>query len=224
VVEDPDNDIGWRDMAPYIFPADEDIERVGVRGIYLSNFIDWDAKRQCQMMIDQWGFAPVTHHRDRTFNLFSHIEDHANEVHDYLKFLKFGYGRGTDAVSKEIRLGRLTREEGVELVRQYDPVEPGSLATYLDLFGITAADFYGLVENQRDGRIWQKDSDGQWQLKDAIYWQDTDEGHERARPRLREDDRLFAPHNRHLFYNPDNPPEPSGDWRLDVNPTRFQVI
>ena len=46
VVKDPDNDIEMKDLASYIFPSDDDIERVETRGIYLSNFVNWDAKAQ----------------------------------------------------------------------------------------------------------------------------------------------------------------------------------
>src|SRR5690606_30181473 len=108
------------DIAPYIYPSDEDIARVEVRGIYLSNFIYWNAKKQAEIMMKEWDFASIAYERERTFNLHSKIEDHANDVHDYLKYLKFGYGRATDDASMEIRHGRMTREEGMELVRRYD--------------------------------------------------------------------------------------------------------
>ena len=59
-----------------------------MRGIYLSNFYVWDAKVQAENMIREWGFSPVAYERDRTFNLYAKIEDHANDVHDYQKYLK----------------------------------------------------------------------------------------------------------------------------------------
>ena len=34
------------DVAPYVYPSDEDIARCDIRGIYMSNFFVWDAKRQ----------------------------------------------------------------------------------------------------------------------------------------------------------------------------------
>ena len=55
--------------------------------------------------------------------------------------LKFGYGRGTDDASAEIRYGRMTREEGIEMVRRYDHVRPRSLDTYLEFLQITEAEF-----------------------------------------------------------------------------------
>ena len=42
------------------------------------------------------------------------------EVHDYIKFLKYGYGKATDHAVRDIRLGRLSREDGIELAEKYD--------------------------------------------------------------------------------------------------------
>ena len=58
-----------QDIAPYIYPSDEDISRAEVRGIYLSNFIPWDAKSQAEIMIKKWDFSPITYERERTFYL-----------------------------------------------------------------------------------------------------------------------------------------------------------
>ena len=54
-----------------------------------------------------------------------------------MKYVKFGYGRVTDHVCRDIRNGDMTREEGIELVRQYDHVVPGDLVRWLDYVGMT---------------------------------------------------------------------------------------
>ena len=77
-------------------------------------------------------------------------------MHDYLKYLKFGYGRTTDDASMEIRHGRMSREQGMELVKEYDHREPSSLESYCDFLNIKKEHFYELVEDQRDSMIWQK--------------------------------------------------------------------
>lgn len=210
------------DIAPYVFPADEAIEKTEVRGIYLSNFFDWNAKPQGEHMIETWGFAPVTYERERTFNLFAKIDDHANDVHDYLKYLKFGYGRATDDASMEIRHGRMTREEGIEMVKRYDAREPSTLPMYCDFLGISVQDFYDLVGPMRDEAIWEK-ANGEWKAKDSIDRHVPGEREEAARV-SQSNDRTFAPENRHLYFNPDSPPEPSGDPALDVRPAHFKVL
>ena len=63
------------------------------------------------------GFAAVINEIDSNFD---GIDCDALLIHDYLKYVKFGYGRATDAACRDIRLGIIDRQEGVRLVRRYD--------------------------------------------------------------------------------------------------------
>lgn len=211
------------DISPYIYPSDEDIARVEVRGIYLSNFMYWNGRKQAEIMMKEWGFAPIAYERERTFNLHSKIEDHANDVHDYLKYLKFGYGRGTDDASMEIRHGRMTREEGMKMVERYDSREPSTLQTYCDFLGITRQQFYDWVEPMRDTRFWQKNSNGEWIPTDAVFKRKIGEAEEAARVEQSKE-RTFSDENRRMYFNPDNPPEKNGDPALDEPSKTFRVM
>jgi len=210
------------DIAHYIYPTDDELARCGLRGIYLSNFFPWDAKMQAETMRKEWDFAPITYERDRTFNLFAKVEDHANDVHDYLKYLKFGYGRATDDASMEIRHGRMTREEGIEMVRRYDAREPVSLPYYCEFLGISVDDFYGLVEPMRDPSIWEK-LNGSWRIKDGVDQHRITQREQAARVD-QSTDRTLGSSNRSLYYNPANPPPKSGDPALDSPSPAFRVI
>jgi N-acetyl sugar amidotransferase len=169
------------DIRPLVWPAGEN-----ATGIYLSNFVPWNAKEQAELMMREWDFAPVTYPRERTFVQYSKIEDHANDVHDYLKFLKFGYGRATDDASMEIRHGRMAREQGASLALQYDAVEPSTLEAYCDFLGITRADFYASV--------------GEFD-------------HFRLEPQTEVPYEAETFSDRRLYFNPEDPPKPSGDPR-----------
>ena len=210
------------DISPYIYPSEEELARSALRGIYLSNFFPWDAKAQAEEMHKEWEFAPVAYERDRTFNLYAKIEDHANDVHDYLKYLKFGYGRASDDASMEIRHGRMTREEGIEMVQRYDAREPASLAYYCEFLGITSEQFYGLVERMRDQAIWGK-VEGRWLVRDSVDRHAVTQREEAARVGQVED-RTLSPSNRTLYFNPTNPPELTGDPALDAPSAMFRVI
>jgi len=175
-----------------------------------------------EQMIAEWDFAPVTYERERTFNLYAKIEDHANDVHDYLKYLKFGYGRATDDASMEIRHGRMTREQGIDIVRRYDANEPTTLDGYCEFLGISKQRFYDLVEPMRDPQIWQK-KNGAWAATDSVVKQPIGAREERARV-AQSNDRTLAPQNHHLYYNPANPPQPTGNPALDHRPLRFKTL
>ena len=88
---------------------------------------------------------------------------HENGVHDYLKFIKFGYGRCTDHTCKDIRSGRMLRDEAIALIEKYDPVKPRDLARWLAYVGMSEDEFERIADTFRDDRVrakqkrnWQK--------------------------------------------------------------------
>jgi N-acetyl sugar amidotransferase len=216
------NGISISDIRPFIYPDDQVIMKIGIRGIYLSNFVDWDGKKQAETMIKEWGFSPVSYERDRTFNLYSKIEDHANDVHDFQKFLKFGYGRATDDASMEIRHGRLSREDGLKLVKHYDHREPSSLEFYCDFFGIKKHYFYQLVDQMRDPSIWAR-RNGEWEMLDAVHKHAITESENLQRV-IQSEDRTLGENNRHLYYNFAAPPLKVGSVSMDTPSKSFKVM
>ena len=207
VVNDPASGITMRDLTPYQYPSDEQIADVGVRGIYITNFLDWDEKAHGELVMRKYNFRPLTERRDRTFKLFAKSDDHANAVHDYMKYLKFGYGRATDDASMEIRYGRMTREEGIEMVRQYDHVRPRSLDSYLTFLNMSEAEFIAAVDPMRDASIWTQVPDGEWRPNDSVVNHVQDEGIEQARV-PQSADRTLSIANRQLYYQEAHPPLP----------------
>jgi len=199
IVADPTSGITMADLEPYRFPTDEEIAEVGVRGIYITNFLYWDEKAHGELVIDKYGFAPMAGPRDRTFKVFAKTDDHANEVHDYMKYLKFGYGRCTDDATTEIRYGRMTREEGIEMVRRYDATRPRSLDGYLRFLDMTEAEFEAAIEPMRDPAIWRRGLGAHWEVTDSVVNHPPDARVEAARVPQGED-RTLSPHNRRLYF------------------------
>lgn len=186
LLDEPDSPFTLGDIAGYLYPDDDEIEASGLRGIYLSNYLSWDGKAQCEQMIREYGFE-TARERDRTFNIYDKLDDlHANGVHDYLKYLKFGYGRATDDASTEIRHGRMTREEGIDLVTKHDPQRPRDLDVLLEFLGMTEQEFEAEIDHLRDESIWGRDpTTGKWKVKDAIAEHRDDPGVAAARLPLR---------------------------------------
>jgi hypothetical protein len=191
LLEEEDCALTPYDLAPFFYPSDEDLEEVGVRGIYLSNYISWNARAQTEFIIENLGFE-TAQKRERTFNLYDKLDDiHANGFHDYLKYLKFGYGRATDDASTEIRHGRMTREQGVELVAQHDSVRPSDMDVFLDAVGMNEAEVFDMIEPMRDPRIWTKHADGTWQAMDSVANHVNEPGVDAARRPLKSNVRPF---------------------------------
>lgn len=188
---DPDCGLTRYDLAPFFYPSDEDLERVGVRGIYLSNFMPWDGRAQAEFVIEKLGFE-TAQARDRTFNLYAKTDDiHASGLHDYLKYLKFGYGRATDDASNEVRHGRMTRERAVELVEQYDHVRPFDMDVFLRSAAMAESELLAAIEPMRDPAIWHRDECGAWRATDSVSNHRDDPGVDEARIPLADADRPF---------------------------------
>ncbi len=150
------------------YPSDEEIKRVGVRGIYLSNYVGWYPNKHAKMVIEKYGFKVPKKPFDRTYRTMSNLDDmHENGIHDYLKYIKFGYGRCTDHVCKDIRDKKMTREEGIKLVKKYDSVKPSDLKRWLEYVGMTEKQFDKIADSFRDPRVWKKQK-GEW-VKDNIW-------------------------------------------------------
>ena len=159
--------ISEEDVASFIYPHDKEIEKVGVRGIYLNNYIRWDSKVQHEQMIDPYGYESAQ--QMRTFDTYNDVDCfHYSDIHDSIKFSKWGYGKVSDHVCREIRLKRLTREEGIDLVARYSTVQSQTLPLFLKWIGMTENGFNYFVDRQRDPSVWQQGDNGAWTLHDSI--------------------------------------------------------
>lgn len=135
-----DPSLTHNDLIQYFYPHDKEIEKVGVRGIYLGNYIPWDTKRQHEEMIEQYGYE--TFNQQRTFDHYNDVDCvHYSGLHDLIKYLKHGYGKATDHACREIRWGRLSREEAKKLVEYYEAIQPSDLPYLLEWLDISQHEF-----------------------------------------------------------------------------------
>ncbi len=164
------------------FPSDEEIARVGVRGVYIGNFFEWKPNEHAELMRKRYGFEFASEPFERTYRTMSNLDDmHENGAHDYLKFIKFGYGRASDHASKDIRDGLMTRDEAIEIVRAYDHVKPRrDLARWLSYVGISEREFDETADTFRDPRVWWI-QDGRW-WKHNIWGEPSDYGEVKLPP------------------------------------------
>lgn len=150
------------DMIPWKYPSDKQLFDLDLRGLFLGNYVYWEANEHTKMVVNRYGFEVNTEPFDRTYRTMSNLDDmHENGVHDYLKYVKFGYGRATDHTCKDIRAGLMDRNKAVELVNHYDPIKPRDLQRWLQYVGMTENEFDRIADTFRDPRVWRFEA-GQW--------------------------------------------------------------
>ena len=144
------------DLRFLIYPDDNEVIETGLRGIFLSNYFYYDGNIHVDIAKSKYGWMEAKKPFDRTFKRTSNLDDmHENGAHDYLKFIKLGYGRGTDHANYEIREGRMTREKGLAMVNKYDHVKPSDLKRWLKYVGMEESKFDQIADTFRDQRVWR---------------------------------------------------------------------
>ena len=117
----------------------------------MSNYFFYDGNKNYKISRDQYGWKESQKPFDRTYRLFSNVDDmHENGIHDYLKFIKFGFGRGTDHANYDVRLNLISRDEGIKLVLKYDHVTPSDLDDWCSYVDMKKREFYFHADKFRD--------------------------------------------------------------------------
>lgn len=135
-----------RDLNPFCFPPANELRKKRIRSVCLGSYIPWDVKKHVSIIQKELGWAGDEVEGIPPEYSYEKIECFMQGVRDYLKYLKRGFGRTAHLTSIDIRNGRLSREEAVRLVEEYDGKRPASLDLFLDFLGIDEEHLLSLVE------------------------------------------------------------------------------
>ena len=130
-----------RDLEPFRYPPREDLRSLGYRSICMGTYIPWDVKEQTKIIEGELGWRGDQVEGVPGAYSYEKIECFMQGVRDYLRFIKRGMGRTNHLACIDIRDGRLSRAEGLRLVAEHDGKRPASLDAFLEVTGITEAEF-----------------------------------------------------------------------------------
>ena len=132
---------------------------------YLSYYLKWDPQENYYYAVENANFIPNDMRTEGTFSRYSSIDDKMDPLHYYTTFIKFGIGRATYEASFEIRTSKITREEGLLLVKKYEDEFPNRyFKEILEYMNITEDQFYKTIDNARSPHLW-KYEDNAWKLR-----------------------------------------------------------
>ncbi len=155
-----------QELSRFFYPSDPEIASVGVRGIYLGNYLRWDCKAQHEEMIQRFEYETLA--QTRNFDSYDHVDCMLyNDVHDSIKYIKWGFSKVTDHVCREIRFGRINREEGRHLVLAHSRKQTRHLNTFLRWADIEEGYFNRCIEKFRSPVAWKKNESGEWKHVEA---------------------------------------------------------
>ncbi|OPX94336.1 MAG: hypothetical protein A4E53_00087 [Pelotomaculum sp. PtaB.Bin104] len=151
-------------LIPYTYPTDEELQRVGVTGIFLGYYLPWDGYSNA-LIAQAYGFSTLQTTVEGSIVNYENLDNHQTGIHDYFKFLKFGFGRATDIACLHVRRGRITRRDAIEIVRKHDGKFPWTylgkpLEEILAPLDITVDDFIKVCDRFTNKKIFLTDARG----------------------------------------------------------------
>ena len=157
--------INKSDLAPYLMPNQEEIEKKKIEVHFCGYFFKWDPQENYYYAVKNCGFQGNTERTEGSYSKYSGIDDRIDYFHFYTSIVKFGIGRATHDAAQEIRNNKITREEGISLVRRYDAEFPKKyFKDFIEYIDLTEDRFWEIIDEFRTPHLWEK-SNGEWKLK-----------------------------------------------------------
>mgnify|MGYP006075613483 FL=1 len=154
--------IPFQSLWQYDFP-DEIEQDSNIKAVFCSTYFSWDSNENLRIA-KNYGFKELEIPGEGTYRKFVGIDELINRLHQYIKVLKFGYGRATDHASEDIRLQKISREEGKRLVKEHDLQLLGEkyLSQIGDFLGYSKNQLLKILDKYRNKNIWKKKDSGEW--------------------------------------------------------------
>lgn len=151
-------------LITYTYPTDEELARVGVTGLFLGHYMPWDGLANT-LIAQANGFVSYGKTVEGSMVNYENLDNHQTGIHDYFKFLKFGFGRATDLACLHVRRGRITRTDAIEIVRRRDGSFPWeylgkSLEDILRPLEMGVDEFIQICDRFTNKKIFKRDSSG----------------------------------------------------------------
>lgn len=152
----------------YWWSIPDDLDKLGMFHTHYSKFKDWSPSTHYQVASDKCGFKPRDGRSVGTYTNYAQLDDKLQDLHAYMMKVKFGFGRCWSDACIDIRAGKISRDEGIHLVKQYDNEFPFEyLDDYLNYFNMTDKEFWKVIDGFRPKNVWKK-VDDVWVLRFEI--------------------------------------------------------
>ena len=157
------------DLKSFMAPKYEEITKNKTKIHFFGYYKLWDPQENFYYCTKNTGFTANPERTEGTYSKYASLDDRCDGFHYYLSFIKFGIGRATSDTAHEIRDGKITREEGIALVKKYDGEFPKKyFHEFLEYCSITEKEFNEVIDSWRSDHLWVNE-EGEWKLRHAVW-------------------------------------------------------
>ena len=161
-------DYGIRESDLSLYKPIENNKNLDISMYFLGYFLKWDPQEMYYYASENTGFTANSERTEGSYSKYSSIDDKMDTLHYFTTFIKFGLGRASYDASQEIRNKKITREEGIALVRKYDSETPSKyLEDMLSYMNINSDIFWEIIDKNRPNNLWKKENNN-WVLSNQI--------------------------------------------------------
>lgn len=161
-----DDRTSMKELFFYDFPDVERLKKKGIRAIFLQYYVkEWSQVRNADFSIARglWGRATEDLHDIGRYRRYTALDSDIQIVNQMIKYLKFGFGFATDEAGYDIREGRLSREDAIWLVKEYDgKCGEQYIQLACDYMNISKEEFWRVVDSYVNKKLFEKDKNGCW--------------------------------------------------------------
>ena len=159
----------FKDFSTYLPLKKKEVLESQIQMIFLGYFEKWDPQECFYYASDNTGFRTAKERSDGTYSKYTEIDDKIVPIHFFTTFIKFGIGRASYDASQEIRNNKITREEGINLVKKFDGEFPKTyFKDFLNYIDISEEQFSKKIDQLRSPHLWEKKKKGRI-LKHSIF-------------------------------------------------------
>ena len=153
-----------KELAGYFGPTAGGLDTAALRAVFLGYYFPWDPETSLAVAAAH-GFRFDAGAARTGYYDYADIDDDFISLHHWMKWYKFGFTRLFDNLSLEIRNGRITRQQALQIIRDKGDQTPhGDIAKFCAFSGISIERFFAIAETFRDHGIWKQRADSRWHI------------------------------------------------------------
>ena len=161
-----EEDISLDDVFLYQIPEVNLMKSKGIRAVFLQYYAkEWSQVGNAEFSVARGMVGRMTESLEDMgrYRRYTALDSNLVFVNQMIKYLKFGFGYATDEACYDIREGRLTREEAIWYVKQYDgKCGQQYIKETCDYLSITEKEFWEVVDRYVNKQLFEKNSEGKW--------------------------------------------------------------
>ena len=152
-------------LIQYTYPSEKELKSVGSMGIFLGQFLPWDSLKNAEVAASH-GFKYYKNNVEGNMVPYENLDNVYMRIHDYFKFLKYGYDRITDWSGWNIRNGKISRKEAVKINQEKSGRYPETYLGYplkviLDEINCSQDEFDNICDKFTNKNLFQCNNKGQ---------------------------------------------------------------